>query len=341
MLKVNFKLSAIWQLLFLLLLIKSATLLAFASHGDRTQFFHNCRQNCERTNCSADGLEIQEQAVSFYGQTIFDRLFGWRCTDECSYGCMWRTVYAFMERGWPIPQFYGKWPFIRLFGMQEPASVLFSVLNFIMHFRMLRKFRWHVRPDSPCYMLAHIFALVCLNGWIWSAIFHTRDFPVTELLDYAFAYSIVVCSFYCMLMRMLHRYSLFLRGVITLACVSYYINYFAYLSSGKFNYSFNMKVNVATGVVTAVGWFIWCQRVRTRRPYFRRLLRFYVLFAMAMSLELLDFPPIFWILDAHSLWHLATVPIVPLYYDFLIEDCQTLRKEKEMVQSYPYFNKDI
>ncbi|XP_022227796.1 post-GPI attachment to proteins factor 3 [Drosophila obscura] len=326
----------------ILLLLVGAIALGHASNGDRTQFFHNCRQNCERQNCSADGLEIQEQAVNFYKQSIFDQIFQWSCADECQYGCMWRTVAAFAERGWSIPQFYGKWPFLRMLGMQEPASVIFSILNFIMHLRMLSKFRREVRPDSPCYMLAHIFGVTCLNGWIWSSIFHTRDFPLTELLDYAFAYSIVLCTFYCMLMRMLHRYSLFLRGVITLAIVSYYINYFAYLSVGKFNYSFNMKVNIATGVLSAVGWFIWCHRVRTRRPYFKRILRFYVLFALAMSLELLDFPPICWILDAHALWHFATVPLVSLYYDFMIEDCRTLRKEKVLSGGYSsYFNKDI
>jgi len=119
---------------------------------------------------------------------------------------------------------------------------------------------------------------------------------------------------------MLHRYSLFLRGVISLAFVSYYINYFAYLSVGRFNYAFNMMVNVATGVIAAVGWFVWCHFVRTRRPYFRRVLRFYVLMALAMSLELLDFPPILWILDAHALWHLATVPLAALYYEWVFLD---------------------
>ncbi|EDX05897.1 GD10418 [Drosophila simulans] len=309
-----------------------------ASNGDRTQFFHNCRQNCERTNCSADGLEIQEQAVKFYQQSVFDRLFQWSCADECQYGCMWRTVFAFFERGWPIPQFYGKWPFLRLLGMQEPASVIFSCLNFVVHLRLLRKFRREVRPDSPCYMLTHIFAVTSLNGWIWSVIFHTRDFPLTELLDYAFAYSIILCSLYVMVMRMLHRYSLFLRGVITLAFLSYYINYFAYLSVGRFNYAFNMMVNVATGVIAAVGWFVWCHFVRTRRPYFRRILRFYILMALAMSLELLDFPPILWILDAHALWHLATIPLASLYYDFMIEDCRTLRKEKAAAGGYSFYN---
>jgi len=31
-------------------------------------------------------------------------------------------------------------------------------------------------------------------------------------------------------------------------------------------------------------------------------------------LELADFPPIFWIFDAHSLWHASTVPLTVLLY---------------------------
>lgn len=40
-----------------------------------------------------------------------------------------------------------------------------------------------------------------MNGWICSIIFHTRDFPLTELLDYGFAYSMVLTNFACMILR--------------------------------------------------------------------------------------------------------------------------------------------
>lgn len=40
----------------------------------------------------------------------------------------------------------------------------------------------------------------------------------------------------------------------------------------------------------------------------------------AMSLELFDFPPFLRILDAHSLWHLATMLIARGWYGFLIRD---------------------
>lgn len=154
---------------------------------------------------------------------------------------MWRTTNTFVSRDWPVPQFYGKWPFVRFFGIQEPASVFFSLLNLIAHWRMIRKFRSEVRNDSPMYYVWHIFSgvsiyiqrvqlrltktqtkchhpatffffsnicmvfsyenQICINGWICSIIFHTRDFPLTELLDYGFAYSMVLANFCCMILR--------------------------------------------------------------------------------------------------------------------------------------------
>lgn len=106
----------------------------------------------------------------------------WSCADECQYGCMWRTVEAFQDRNWPVPQFYGKvhksqrkfnlfsfvrsfyvqWPFLRFLGLQEPASVMFSFFNLIAHIRNLRKFRREVRPDSPCYKIWHVFSAVSI-----------------------------------------------------------------------------------------------------------------------------------------------------------------------------------
>ena len=42
---------------------------------------------------------------------------------------------------------------------------------------------------------------------------------------------------------------------------------------------------------------------------------------LAMSLELLDFPPLWGCLDAHSLWHLGTVAPTMIWYKWVIELC--------------------
>lgn len=73
---------------------------------------------------------------------------------------MWRTTSAFLSRDWSVPQFYGKWPFKRFYGIQEPASVLFSYLNLLVHWRMIKKYRRECRSDSPMYNVWHIFCAV-------------------------------------------------------------------------------------------------------------------------------------------------------------------------------------
>ncbi|CAH3022542.1 unnamed protein product, partial [Porites evermanni] len=35
-----------------------------------------------------------------------------------------------------------------------------------------------------------------------------------------------------------------------------------------------------------------------------------------------DFPPILWTFDAHSLWHLGTVPLAYSWYSFLADDAR-------------------
>ncbi|KAG5651719.1 hypothetical protein H0H81_007689 [Sphagnurus paluster] len=60
---------------------------------------------------------------------------------------------------------------------------------------------------------------------------------------------------------------------------------------------------------------------KTYRPsYIRKATVFVALTTAATALELFDFPPWGRIIDAHSLWHLATAPIALFWYDFLVED---------------------
>ncbi|KNE73232.1 hypothetical protein AMAG_20718 [Allomyces macrogynus ATCC 38327] len=60
----------------------------------------------------------------------------------------------------------------------------------------------------------------------------------------------------------------------------------------------------------------------------RDALLFVVLFLTASLLEVGDFAPVFWeTVDAHALWHLATVPLIPLWYRFLVADLRVMDDE--------------
>ena len=45
-----------------------------------------------------------------------------------------------------------------------------------------------------------------------------------------------------------------------------------------------------------------------------------VLVNSLMLLEVLDFPPLLGVLDAHALWHAATAPLAYLFYGFIQGD---------------------
>lgn len=40
-----------------------------------------------------------------------------------------------------------------------------------------------------------------MHGWFWSFIFHARDIPFTEVMDYSSAFIMILTLLYCMLLR--------------------------------------------------------------------------------------------------------------------------------------------
>lgn len=95
---------------------------------------------------------------------------------------------------------------------------------------------------------------------------------------------------------------------------------------GRFDYSYNMKVNIVIGTITALCWFIWCLVHQKKQPYVWKCGMYVALTGLVLPLEVIDLPPIFYIFDSHSIWHLATAPLVSLIYSFAIDDCRYLRK---------------
>lgn len=123
---------------------------------------------------------------------------------------------------------------------------------------------------------------------------------------------LIVCP-----LRMLHNRSSYIKLAMIVVTAFYFINHFAHLSVGNFSYSYNMKANIVTGTIGGIGWVAWCAwQWKRRRQYIWKMLLFQCLAGASLSLELLDFPPIWWTFDAHSLWHLSTAPLTVLLYRY-------------------------
>jgi post-GPI attachment to proteins factor 3 len=149
--------------------MKSTTILlvfaasAHASSGDRDDAFQSCLSH-----------RISEQCRTPTPLPFPLQLMRWTCEDDCKYQCTHIMTDKALSEGRRPAQFYGKWAFWRFLGMQEPASVVFSLMNLWAHVRGGRKLRRRIRKDHPMKWYYLVFTIVSLNLWIWSAVFHTR-----------------------------------------------------------------------------------------------------------------------------------------------------------------------
>ncbi|KAF3600777.1 hypothetical protein F2Q69_00037559 [Brassica cretica] len=82
--------------------------------------------------------------------------------------------------------------------------------------------------------------------------------------------------------------------------------------------SWNMIVCVAMGVAQLFLWARWT--AVSRHPSNWELWVVVIASYLAMLLEIYDFPPYGSYFDAHSLWHLTTVPLTILWWSFIRDD---------------------
>lgn len=143
----------------LALLALSALGLVSASSGDRLEVFRSCVTSCESEPCSL---------------SLLLRALGWSCASNCAYKCS-HTVTDLSDGGQlGYHQFFGKWAFCRVLGVQEPFSVLFSLGNLWVHWKGLKMLEKRVPDSNALKPWLKAAAWIQMNTWLWSSVFHTR-----------------------------------------------------------------------------------------------------------------------------------------------------------------------
>jgi post-GPI attachment to proteins factor 3 len=293
---------------------------------------------CKQELCDPDSAIIRKGSTSpdynfnahgSHFPALHHRLLLWTCPAECDYTCQHIITQKRLTRDppmlEPIVQYHGKWPFHRFLGMQEPFSVLFSLFNYLAHRNGLRRLADRVPASYSLMPYYQMFGYFGLASWIFSMIFHTRDFNITEKLDYFAAGASVLYGLYLAVVRVF-RLDLTttsekqsLLRIWTATCCLLYLAHVSYLTLWSWDYTYNMAANVAVGVVQNLLWS-WFSVTRYRRlqktwAAWPGLIVAWII--MAMSLELFDFPPWGGMVDAHSLWHLGTVVPTVWWYRFV------------------------
>ncbi|OUZ99680.1 Per1-like [Macleaya cordata] len=311
-----------------------------ASIGDSNPHYKSCVEQCEKTGCIggrcfqqcrffSDGVSVD--GPQYMQEPLYLQWKQFDCPSECKYHCMLDREKEREMLGLEPVKYHGKWPFKRVFGIQEPTSVLFSVCNLAMHFYgwlsffILLHYKLPLRPKDrkPYYEytgLWHVYGILAMNAWFWSVVFHFRDVDLTEKLDYS---SAVALLGYCFIMSILRAFSVrdeAARVMVAAPLIAFVTTHILYLNFYKFDYGLNMKVCVLMGVAQLVIWIVWGGL--TRHPSRRKLWVVTVGSALAMLLELYDFPPYKGFIDAHALWHAATIPLTYLWWSFLKDDAK-------------------
>ncbi|KAG0287663.1 hypothetical protein BGZ96_008455 [Linnemannia gamsii] len=298
-------------------LIACCASLALASSGDRQQEYISCVNKCDSESCQTESKGELEQQLD-----LSLRLTKWTCIDNCRYLCMHSITENAIQQNQPVHQYHGKWPFHRFLGMQEPASVFFSLLNGYMHVLAWPRLKRAIPENYYMRPLYLGYAIIGINTWLWSAVYHCRDWPSTEKLDYFSAGTAIMYGlFYTVIRvtRMVNTRSQLVWGFVCLVPLLLHIYYLTFVT---FDYGYNMAATATIGGIHNLWWLGWSIMNWKERPYAWEPSVSAVLITSAMCLEILDFAPLWGILDAHSLWHAATIPLVPIWYRFLLKDTE-------------------
>ncbi|KAL3503732.1 hypothetical protein ACH5RR_038181 [Cinchona calisaya] len=310
-----------------------------ASAGDTDPLYRHCVGECERTGCVRErcftncNFPLNGSSIDgpwYLQEPLYLQWKKWDCQSDCRYHCMVEREKdrAAVNEG-PV-KYHGKWPFQRLYGFQEPVSVAFSVLNLAMHFHgwlsffILLHYKLPLKQNKQSYYdfagLWHIYALLSMNSWFWSAVFHSRDVILTERLDYSSAVALIGYSLILAILRSFNVRDEASRVMVAAPFLAFITTHVLYLNNYKMDYGWNMQVCVVMAVTQLVCWAVWAGV--THHPSRWKLWTVVVGGGLAMLLEIYDFPPYKGFIDAHALWHATTIPLTFIWWSFIRDDAE-------------------
>lgn len=310
-----------------------------ASAGDADSIYKSCVEQCEKSGCvgskcfqhckfSSDGKPID--GPWYMQEPMYLRWKQWDCRSDCRYQCMLAREGEREKLGDKPVKYHGKWPFKRVYGIQEPVAVALSALNLAMQFHgwisffILLYYKLPLRPNKKTYYeytgLWHIYAILSMNSWFWSAVFHSRDVELTEKLDYSSAVALIGFSLILSILRAFNVRDEAARVMVAAPLAAFVTTHILYLNFYKLDYGLNTKVCTGMGITQLLVWAVWAGV--TSHPSRWKLWVAVVGGGLAMLLEIYDFPPYRGFVDAHALWHATTIPCTFLWWNFVRDDAE-------------------
>lgn len=310
-----------------------------ASSGDADPIYKTCVKQCEKigciqnvcfNNCGFSPDKNPAEGPWYLHEPLYLRWKEWDCRSDCRYHCMLSREKERAILGHKPIKYHEKWPFHRVFGIQEPVSVALSMLNLglIFHgwvsFFILVHYKLPLKPNGMTFYeytgLWHVYAILSMNSWFWSAIFHGRYVELTENLYYSSRVALLGFSLVVSIIRSLNVTAEAARVMVAAPLIAFVTTHILFLNLVELDYGLNMTVVVVIAMAQLLFWTILA--VRSHHPSHWKLWMVVVGGSLALLLEIIDFPPYKGLIDAHALWQAISVPLTYMLWSFVCDDAE-------------------
>uniref|UniRef100_A0A0D3E863 Post-GPI attachment to proteins factor 3 n=1 Tax=Brassica oleracea var. oleracea TaxID=109376 RepID=A0A0D3E863_BRAOL len=162
-----------------------------------------------------------------------------------------------------------------------------------------------------------------------------EDVDITKSLDYSSAIAVLGFSLIVSILKTFDVRVEAARVMVSAPVLALVTTHVLYINFYKLYYGWNMIVCVAMGVAQLFLWARWA--AVSRHPSNWKLWVAVIASGLAMLLDIYNFPLYGGYFEAHSIWHLATVPLTILWWSFIRDDAEfktssLLKKSKTKVK---------
>ena len=147
-----------------------------------------------------------------------------------------------------------------------------------------------------------------------------RDTPFTEKMDYFCASSVVLLLIFLAIVRLgrvTNRRVVTSVAAVLLVLFTCHIYYLGFI---KMDYGYNMRASITVGIINLILWTLWAFFGDVKGHYRWKMVIVLWSTLFLSALEVLDFPPLLGLFDAHSIWHFCTIFTGFGVYCFYVDD---------------------
>lgn len=183
-------------------------------------------------------------------------------------------------------------------------------------------FKYHLKDilgRSPLKGLYYLQACVYNCAFISSFLYHARETVLTRNADYYLAFASILIGLLVAINRLIYMYKPMAYKKISILSLKIGIYYFiihVVKMSEEFDYFYN-KIACGIMFVGSCACNITIYYNLRQHKGTINLIYSMCLLLLAGFVEILDFSPIFYILDSHAIWHALMAFSIPFYFKFI------------------------